>query len=575
MSIRTKLMLIVGAMALSSLGLIAATFTVVGHTQGASEDINLAGRQRMLSQKITKDLLSIEHGQPEEWPELEKALTKSVSLFDRTLHAMLEGGETSGTDGKPVVVTPVTDEDARAALQLVLDTWTPLEVQLQRVAGGEFEPGSPEFDEAVEATLASNLDLLRESNAATSALAASAGAGFALLSKIKYVVIPVVLLLVVAAALVIQRSVVVPLRDAVHRLTDIAVGEGDLTLKLDATRKDEIGNMAGAFNDFGGKVNDLIVAIADIATQVSDSAEGISNAMREMAGMSATQSERMERASAAVTESVASIHEVSQKSDFAKNEAETSRRIARDSGESFEGTIADMRQMSETVDETATVIDSLGHSSEQIGGFVTVINDIAEQTNLLALNAAIEAARAGEHGRGFAVVADEVRKLAERTTQATDEIGRSIEQIRSEVSSARDRMAGSTERVKLSVERAGEARERSEQAVTGAETVAGLIADIARAGEEQATAAEEIGKLIEAVSSDSIVAADQQRIGSSSISDLSLKADQLRDLVARFNLHGKDPRDGESPERADDERRVDPRREARLFEKHVAEHARG
>ncbi|MFU8829990.1 MAG: methyl-accepting chemotaxis protein, partial [Phycisphaerales bacterium] len=185
---------------------------------------------------------------------------------------------------------------------------------------------------------------------------------------------------------------------------------------------------------------------------------------------------------------------------------------------------------------TARAVDSLGDRSQKIGEVVDVINEIAEQTNLLALNAAIEAARAGEHGRGFAVVADEVRKLADRTTKATQEIGESIRAIQSETSEAVKRMSDGTEHVRTGVELATQAGSHLQTIVTSSREVARLIESIAAASEQQSVASNEISGSVEQIASLSQQTRESVSQSTQAATDLSCKAEQLQALVAGFKL---------------------------------------
>jgi methyl-accepting chemotaxis protein len=202
-------------------------------------------------------------------------------------------------------------------------------------------------------------------------------------------------------------------------------------------------------------------------------------------------------------------------------------------------TLEGMQAIAAVVNESATAITELGKRSDQIGEIIGVINDIADQTNLLALNAAIEAARAGEHGRGFAVVADEVRKLAERTTQATKEVADSIKAIQSETTGAVRKMNAGTEKVQAGVKLAEQAGSVLAGIVEGSGKVASMIQTIAAASEEQSAAAEQISKNVDQINAVTTQAAQGASQAAAAATQLSAKSEQLQRLVGQFKFNAR------------------------------------
>ncbi|MEW6653432.1 MAG: methyl-accepting chemotaxis protein, partial [Bacteroidota bacterium] len=199
-------------------------------------------------------------------------------------------------------------------------------------------------------------------------------------------------------------------------------------------------------------------------------------------------------------------------------------------------TIEGMNRIAVVVKQSADTVQQLGKSSDQIGEIVQVIDDIADQTNLLALNAAIEAARAGEQGRGFAVVADEVRKLAERTTKATKEIANMIKQIQKDTSEAVISMTSGTVEVEKGKELADEAGKSLSQIISGAEQVVDIVTQVAAASEEQSSAAEQISKNLESinhVTNESATGIQQIARASEDLNRLTLN---LQELISRFKI---------------------------------------
>ncbi|MAX22972.1 MAG: chemotaxis protein [Phycisphaeraceae bacterium] len=343
------------------------------------------------------------------------------------------------------------------------------------------------------------------------------------------IVVPFVLYL-------IRKSIIGPIRQISDMMTDIAEGEGDLTQRIEIKSNDELGKLAQGFNTFAQKIHDTIAQVASSANEVASAATEIAAVSDEMANGLSQQSNQVHQISSAIEEMNASIVEVARKSTEVSKHAEQGAESAEDGGKIVFETVDQMQSIKQTVSDTATSVEELGKRGEQIGQIIEVINDIADQTNLLALNAAIEAARAGEHGRGFAVVADEVRKLADRTTKATDEVAKSITAIQDETKLAVERMGRGTDQVANGVERASEAGESLKKIVESSKTAAEMIQSIAAAAEQQSTASTQVANNIEHISSFTRQSSEGASQAAEASGQLSSKAEQLQNLVKQFKI---------------------------------------
>ncbi len=327
-----------------------------------------------------------------------------------------------------------------------------------------------------------------------------------------------------------------PLNNLIDMVREVATGDGDLTKRLNLTRGDEIGKLGHWFDVFLGNLHGIICQVRDTTQVVASASTQIAASAEEMACGLRTQEQQTQQVAAAIEEMSQSVMEVAGKSADASTAAEESQHLAEQGGKIVSGTVTTMQGIESDVNESAATVNELGKRSQTIGEIIGVINDIADQTNLLALNAAIEAARAGEHGRGFAVVADEVRKLAERTQQATEEVSQSIRGIQTETASAVQRIESSTGRVSKGVELASEAGSALSTIVRSSQSLQSMVQGIAAAANQQSAASGEIARSVEGISAVTRQSSEGASQAAQAATDLAHQSERLQALVSRFRL---------------------------------------
>jgi methyl-accepting chemotaxis protein len=309
-------------------------------------------------------------------------------------------------------------------------------------------------------------------------------------------------------------------------------------------RKRVTGNYFGDYELIKNNVNKVVDSLHDLISKLAQSTENLSGASvqissstEEMAAGAQEQSSQITEVASAVEEMTKTIMETSRNSSLASEASNNAGNIAKEGGKVVEETIKGMVRIAAVVQKSSDTVQALGKSSDQIGEIVQVINDIADQTNLLALNAAIEAARAGEQGRGFAVVADEVRKLAERTTKATKEIAVMIKQIQKDTSEAVEAMKKGKEEADHGKVMADKAGESLRDIILGADKVVDLITQVAVASEEQSATSEEISKNIEAISTVTKESTSGIQQIARAAEDLNNLTSVIEELVGEFKIN--------------------------------------
>lgn len=331
-----------------------------------------------------------------------------------------------------------------------------------------------------------------------------------------------------------HRTIVQPAQLIASRLREVAEGDGDLTVQLEITTDDEIGEVARAFNQFVVKLRHIISRLQETANQVADSARALANTSTESQNFVQRQQSETDQVAAATNQMSCTIQEVARYAVEAAEATESSKTITREGQKITNMTVASIDTLTTEIRNASAVINSLEGESKSIGAVLDVIKGVAEQTNLLALNAAIEAARAGEQGRGFAVVADEVRGLAGRTQQSTQEIQVMINNLQSRAHEAVQVMSRGSAQATESVEQAAKAGTALEEISHSITLLGDLTIRIATATEQQSNAAEEINRNVSAIHG---LSTDTGRSASSTANEsqrLSSLAKEMQALASQF-----------------------------------------
>ncbi|QJI37691.1 methyl-accepting chemotaxis protein [Pseudomonas sp. ADAK13] len=346
-------------------------------------------------------------------------------------------------------------------------------------------------------------------------------------------VIAVIMALLVV---LIARSIVRPLQQAVNAMANIASGESDLTRTLDTHGQDEVTQLSRHFNSFTAKLRQVVGQLQTCANALGQSSTELGSNASDAHDRSQQQSQQMELVATAINEVTYGVQDVARNAEHAASEMRDAQVQAEQGQLNIDGSLQRIDQLSTTISQAVEVIRTLSTESTQIGGVLEVIRSIADQTNLLALNAAIEAARAGEQGRGFAVVADEVRLLAQRTQKSTAEIQSMIERLQGHSEAAVKVISDSHQASQLTIEQAGQAGASLTAIGQALRNLNGLNASIASATLQQAHVVEDINQNVTqaaGLSHSTALAAEQSSVASAHLKGLS---EQLDGLLRQFKV---------------------------------------
>ncbi len=501
-----------------------------------AEQVAVAQRQSWLAERIVRSVNKVLSGGDDAVMAAD-SFGRDANLFGRVLNGMIEGNV-------PMHIQPVTDEEA-------IDSLAEISELFEFVAGSvdEILETSPELFQVRESannifsqsqemlTLTSVLTNRHEDRADSWALYQTGGYALAIIA----------LFMLAGAGYLSYQSTQVSLKEeatkneqnqlAILRLLDelADLADGDLTTQATVT-EDFTGAIADSINFAIDQMRALVTAINETAVQVASAAQETQSTAMHLAEAAEHQAQEIAGASAAINEMAVSIDQVSSNASESTSVAERSVTIANKGAEVVQATINGMDNIREQIQETSKRIKRLGESSQEIGDIISLINDIADQTNILSLNAAIQASMAGDAGRGFAVVADEVQRLAERSAAATKQIEALVKTIQNDTNEAVISMEHTTAEVVRGARLAQDAGVALEEIETVSKSLADLIQNISNAARQQASSAGHISNTMNVIQEITSQTSAGTTATAKSIGNLAEMATKLRESVAGFKL---------------------------------------
>jgi methyl-accepting chemotaxis protein len=346
----------------------------------------------------------------------------------------------------------------------------------------------------------------------------------------------VVVVVTIVLSVLFASSISKPLKDLEKHINDLAKAGGDLTFRIKLDRKDEIGKLAVGINAFIGTLHDVFKGVASNSEHIAHSAKESSQLSKTTLKSMMNQNAETESVAASFGQMESSINEISSNASSAAQVVQSAVDKAKQVVTSIGSTIKNVDGVSRNLEEATTVINELNSDTQNIGKILDVIRGIAEQTNLLALNAAIEAARAGEQGRGFAVVADEVRSLAQRTQSSIEEIGSMIANLQGAANRASEVIVRSNESMGQTTDQSRQTGNNVDEITQMISTISDMNLQVAAAVEEQSAVVQEINKSINEINQLAVSCSDAAKLSNQSADEQAKYSEALQGLIGRFKV---------------------------------------